>query len=186
MALNFDNVQDAQSSNMILPGTIGIFTIKDVEAGVTPNSKEYLKVTFENENGSFSHSFYLSEKALPRVQHLWMKSHNGEMLKGEIEINAIVAGLINRKVGLKVGGTISNKGKTYPDLAFGGFASLPTQEDLANLKFSAREQMDVDAALDNMKNQSVNNATKEDSLDAVVTDATATDLPFSESTTTDF
>jgi len=158
--LNFDGVQDAKGGDMVLPGTKAIFTIAEVEHGTSTNKgTPYLKMKFLSDDGaSFTHSFYLSEKALSRIQHLWKHSHGGEELKGQVTIEGLIAGFKGRKVGLKVTGMIGNNGKTYPDLPFGGFACDPTAEALEELQFTSTEQADIAKALENREKQSVNNA----------------------------
>jgi hypothetical protein len=165
--MNFSNVKEATGGEMVLPGTKAIFTIESVEHGTSTNGKDYLLVNFTSEAGSFKHYFYLVDGALSRIQHLWKHSHGGNELSGEVSIEGLIAGLKGKRVALKVTGRIGNNGKTYPDLPFGGFAADATEEGLASLEFSAREQNDIVAALKNLQNQSVQTA------DAEISDANA-------------
>jgi hypothetical protein len=159
---NFSDVQEAQGSSMVLPGTIGIFTIKNAEEGTSKNGKEFVAIEFESAEGSsFKHTFYLVEKALSRIQHLWKHTHEGNLLSGDVTTKALVAGFIGKKVGLKVSGRISNNGKSYSDLAFGGFACDPTEDKVNELNFTPQEKKNIEDALNNMNNQSVSNADKE-------------------------
>lgn len=159
--MNFDKVEEAQGGSMVMPGTKAIFTIGDIENGVSTGGKDFLKIKFESEVGSFSHYFYLSEGALSRVQHLWKHSHDETPLTGDVSIEGLIAGFKDKKVALKVTGRIAQNGKTYPDLAFGGFAAGVA--DLETLDFSPREQSEITAALANMQNQPVAQADTETS-----------------------
>ena len=161
--LNFNGVQEAQGGDMVLPGTKAIFTVAEVESGESSQKgTPFLKVKFvANDGASFTHSFYLVEKALSRLQHLWKHTHAGQELSGNVSIEALVTGLKGKKVALKVTGRIGSNGKTYPDLSFGGFAADPTEEGLKSLEFTASEQADIAVALENRTKQSVQNADTE-------------------------
>lgn len=159
--MNFDGVEEAQGANYTLPGTIGIFTIKSAEAKTNTNGKEYIQITFENNEGKFSHMFYTSDAAAPRIQHLYKHANGGTALTGQVTTAQVIAGLQGKRVGLKVSGRVGNNGQTYADLGFGGFASDPNEEALKKLKFNAQEQRNIEAALTNQDNQGVKNADAE-------------------------
>jgi len=147
--MNFNEVKEAEGADFAIPGTKAIFTIASVESDVSKAGKDFLKITFDSAQGGFNHYFYLVEKALSRVQHIWKHSHDGEMLTGDVTPEALVAGFVNKKVGLKLTGRIANNGKSYADLSFGGFACDPTDEALEALEFTKAELRDIDACNSN-------------------------------------
>lgn len=144
MGLNFDGIEAAADRIMTQPGTIGVFKIVKPEFG---ESKEkhtrYLKLVFEDKTSSFSHSFYLSEKALPRLQSL-AEASLGAKLTGNLNDEQIIAKFTGKEVALKVTGQVSTTGKGYPNLSFGGFCK--PKGEVQFLEFNSKEVEEIEAA----------------------------------------
>lgn len=157
--IDFTGVEEATGSNMTMPGTIATFKITD---GEFVSSKDKgtpgLKCAFEEEQGSsFSHTFWLTENAISRVQHL-AKHATGEKWVGQLDVNQMIASLKGKFVHLKVGAQINEKnGRVYPDLAFGGFSA----DTLEELKFNARELETIEKGKALASQTNVNNADTE-------------------------
>lgn len=148
--LNFDSVGEAEEMNIVQPGTKAIFKIIKGEGKQNANGKDYLELTFQQDTGAeFRHQFYLSPKALPRIQHLY-KAVTGSKIQGAITVEGIIAALMNKKFAMKVTGRVGSNGKTYCDLSFGGFAA--PVDKLDELAFTPKEQQSIDEALENQKN----------------------------------
>jgi hypothetical protein len=128
--LNFKGVEEAKDISMTAPGTIDIFTVKDVVFESTKNKGTYyMGVTFANKGSEFKHSFFLSEKAIGRVKSL-VKHVTGKLLDDEVQEEQIIKMLKGREVALKVTAKIDDEnGRAYPDLAFGGFAREVDKKD---------------------------------------------------------
>jgi hypothetical protein len=139
MGINFKGVAEAQANNITPWGVVDVFTIKSVE--FNPSKKKGtlgMDVVFEREQDSFKHTFYLSEKALPRVVHL-VKHAVGKDLDDDLSEEQLKAMLTGRKVGIKTSAKIdTDNGKAYTDLSFGGFACAPSE--ISTLKLNNSEQ----------------------------------------------
>jgi hypothetical protein len=152
-ALNFDGIDAAASKSLTEPGTIDVFKISGVEFADSKTKKTpYMRITFENKDSNFSHSFFLvgkdadkTKKMLSRIQ-LLMVSVNGEegKLKGNVTEEGIKKALLNKEVALKVLGEVSSNGKGYPTLGFSAFAKKKEEVDF--LSFTSQEQKLIDAA----------------------------------------
>lgn len=144
--INFKGVEEARESQMTEPGTIDVFTIKDVKFDSTKNKGTYyMGITFARTADSFNHSFFLSEKALPRVKSLVKHACSGKELDDELSEEQLIAMLKDREVALKVIPKFDEEnGKVYPDLGFGGFCKDP--DDVSKLAFNEREQADIKRA----------------------------------------
>jgi hypothetical protein len=143
--INFKGVEEARESQMTEPGTIDVFTIKEVKFDSTKNKGTYyMGVTFQRPTDSFNHSFFLSEKALPRVKSLVKHAANKE-LEDELSEEQLIKMLEGRELALKVIPKFDEEnGRVYPDLAFGGFCK--DAEDLSKLVFNEREKADIERA----------------------------------------
>lgn len=153
--IDFTGTEAAASKPYTRPGTIDVFKIVKVEFASSKNTaKPYLKATFENKDSMFSHSFFLigkdadsTKKVLSRVQYLLVTIH-GEAgkLTGKITEDQIKAKLLNKEIGLKVKGEVSDQGKGFATLSFAGFASKP--EEVQFLSFTKEEQQSNEEALE--------------------------------------
>lgn len=137
--INFKGVEEAKDKVSTRPGTIGVFTISDVKFDTTKNKGTYyMGVTFSRSGDEFSHSFFLSEKALPRIKTL-VKNVAGVELDSEVLEEKLVALLKGKQVALKVTARIDEtNGRAYADLSFGGF-SKPAA-NVEDLIFSSKEE----------------------------------------------
>jgi hypothetical protein len=157
--LNFDNVTAAAEKIMTPPGTIDVFKISKVEFGSSKNKQTgFMKLTFENKDSSFNHSFYFSEKALPRIQSL--AEALGSKLAGAMTDESLTARFLNKEIGLKVTGQVSDQGKGYPNLSFGGFCKPKTEVQF--LAFNSKEKEEIEAAKSAMARNSSNTADQEE------------------------
>jgi hypothetical protein len=160
--INFDNVQDT-GRPMTSPGTIAVFEISKIEFKLSKEKNSpYAELEFTEEGGAtgFRESFYLTEKALPRLQHVAI-NFMGAKLAGDLTEEQIVAKLSKKRGGLKVGGRVSSNGKGYPSLAFGGFAKPAGQ--VGELSFTAAEEAQNTAAIEAIKNSQSSQADSEGS-----------------------
>lgn len=138
--ISFKGIEEAKDILMTRPGTIDIFDIKEVKFGTTSGKGTYyMGVTFARKGDQFSHSFFLSEKALPRIKSL-VKMATGKVLEDELQEEQLKMMLEGKKIALKVTGKIDEtSGRAYPDLVFGGFGK--SADKLTELEFSDQELM---------------------------------------------
>lgn len=146
-AINFDNVTATADKGYTRPGVIDIFKITKVEFGNSKNAgTPGMTLTFENLDSFFSHTFYLRGKTpestktmLGRVQALLGYIH-GEAgkLTGSITGPILTAKLKDKELALKVVGKVSDQGKGFADLSFGGFGK--NKSELSFLRFTAEEE----------------------------------------------
>lgn len=148
--MNFDGV-DEPGKPLTSPGTIAVFLIGDVKFEASKDKgTPFLGANFKELDGSgnvlsqFTESFYITPKAMPRIQHLVSRA-TGSKLAGEVTEEQMVIKLQNKKLALKVGGRVGSNGNGYPRLAFGNFAA--SVDKLSELQFSPAEKMEVEAAL---------------------------------------
>ena len=155
---NFDNVDDA-GKGFTQPGTIGIFTIKEVNFGNSTNKQTpYMELVLEDESSSFKEAFYLTAKALPKVQHMALAT--GEKISGDVTEDALKARFVNKKAALKVFGSVNEeKGTVYASLGFGGFAK--PVDKLSELSWSTKELADIEKFAAIVANSSSANADTE-------------------------
>lgn len=152
MSLNFSGVEEAKELRMTPPGTIDVFKIQKVEFNASKNKGTmYMGVQFSRKEDGFQHSFFLTEKALPRIQSL-VKAATGKALDGEMEEQGMISMLEGKEIALRVTGKISENGKGYPDLPFGGFAKPAKQKD--ELTFSVTEKAQIAKTLEAIMNAS--------------------------------
>lgn len=119
--------ENVSSFNRVEPG-LHTLTIKSLEMAKS-GDKDVLKVTFSSKeaDAEFSHNFFLTEKALPRVQYLITK-FTGNPLEGTFEVNALSAILVGKTKPVIVDGRVVGREKdgrwynnTYAELRFAGF-----------------------------------------------------------------
>jgi len=139
--ISFAGVEEVSDIQYTRPGVIDVFEIEKVEFGNTKNKGTYyMGVTFKRKADQFSHSFFLSEKALPRVKTL-VKNATGIVIKDDEVVyeEQFVKMLTGRKLGLKVTGSVDEtSGKWYADLAFGGFCKPAA--NVSDLAFTSDEE----------------------------------------------
>jgi hypothetical protein len=140
--LNFDGVEEAKGGNMTMPGTISTFKIKAVGFDNSTNKgTRGMNIEFvdTNDGSSFKHTFWLSQKALTRVQHLVSHACK-QKLQGQVSEPQLKAMLENKILPLKVTAQITSENKVYPDLSFGSF----TADDINELSFTSSEREDIE------------------------------------------
>src|SRR5690348_13578473 len=137
--LNFKGVDEAKDLVMTKPGTIAVFNIEEVKFDSSKNKGTYyMGVKFSKKGDSFSHSFYLTEKALPRVKTL-IKAVTGKVIEEELLEEQIKMMLTGKEVALKVIAKIDEEnGRAYPDLGFGGFCKPVA--NISELVFNDKEE----------------------------------------------
>jgi hypothetical protein len=144
--LNFSGVEEA-GKPLTSPGTKAVFTLKKITFG-TSKEKNTPGMTVELEQAGgvsqFKETFYTTEKAMPRIQHLH-KAVTGAKIEGTVTEEQLVAKLEGKKVGLKVIGRVGSDGNGYPALPFGGFAC--SIDKVGDLEFTVQEQNAIAAAL---------------------------------------
>lgn len=159
--VDFTGVPEASDKAMTSPGTIDVFKITGVEFAETQNTgKPFMKVVFENKDSSFSHNFFMTQPALPRIQAL-ARAVTGQPFTGnQVTEEQIASALKGKEVALKVLGRVNEEtGKGYPDLGFGGFGKSVAQKD--ELIFSATEQRIVNDTLEAIAQSRMGNADSE-------------------------
>jgi hypothetical protein len=174
MQFNFNNVQSAEGYNNTEPGTIAFFKISDAEFIKSKDKgTPGLKCTFEQIGrntiadekeanagigSTFSHSFWLTANALPRVQHLAEHALK-QKLSGDLTGSNLVAMFKGKELPLKVTAQIDDKtGKVYANLPFGGFSA----EEISNLKLSSSEQAEIAKSESVVAKTNIANADTED------------------------
>lgn len=133
MEINLSGVQAAESNSssfkFVAPGvqTLTISKVEEAKVG----DKPVLQVTFDSKEAgaSFSHRFFLTEKALPRVQYL-IEKFTGRPLEGSFTIEALSAILVGKSQVCVVDGEVRPREKdgkvynnTYPTLRYAGFVN---------------------------------------------------------------
>jgi len=136
--ISFKGVEEAKEVLMTPPGTIDLFDIKEVKFDTTKNKGTYyMGVTFARKGDQFSHSFFLSEKALPRIKSL-VKMATKEVLEDDLAEEQLKIKLEGKKIALKVTARFDeSNGRAYPDLIFGGFGK--SADRLSELVFTEQE-----------------------------------------------
>ena len=141
--ISFKGVEEAKERIMTPVGTIDVFTIEEVKFdATTKKGTYYMGVTFGRLTDSFNHSFFLSEKALPRVKSLCKVAGKELGPEDELAEEQLKALLTGKKMALKVIPKFDEEnGKVYPDLPFGGFAKTVDKKD--ELAFSDQEKANI-------------------------------------------
>lgn len=131
LALNFDGVEEA--INNLKPQAkqgIGIYTIEKLEFKSNKNGNPFVWVSFGNGTEELRHQFYLTAASITRLQTL-AKAATGNLLTGQLTPENLEAIFIGKKVRLKVDSVTRSTAtgqRTFPDLAFAGFAESPSVE----------------------------------------------------------
>lgn len=173
---NFSGVEAAEATTYVQPGTIGLFNIAKVEFGESSKKKTtQMTLTFEleksvnsegvlvDDQGILPHNFYMTPAAMKRIQYL-AKVLFDEEIKGDavtaVELQKRFEG---KKLGLKVTGTVSDKGKGFGSLAYAGFAMKATEftANPKSLQFNSGEKADIADALAAIKDSRASNADSE-------------------------
>ncbi len=147
-SIDFKGVKTATGGSFVEPGVIAVFKVTEVEMiEATDTQKQHLAVTFqgEAEEGTYKEKFFITEKSLPRLKY-FIEELTGAVPDGALQISRIKEACIGKLTGLKISGTIGNNGKGYSELGYAGFMCKP--ENIAELKFSAKEQASVAASLE--------------------------------------
>lgn len=155
VSLDFTGIDAAASKPFTKPGTIAVFKISDVKFEASKKaSTPMMRVTFDRQEDAFSHNFMLqgkdadkTKKVLSRIQSLFIAAlGEGGKLTGKITEESIKAKLLKKEVALKVTGEVSDQGKGFATLGFGGFCA-PVGE-INFLSFTKDEQAKIDEALE--------------------------------------
>lgn len=161
MEINLSGVQAASESNgstfkRVEPG-LHTLTISKIE-GAKSGDKDVLKVTFNSKEAEaeFTHTFFLTEKALPSLQYLITK-FSGAPLEGNFSIAALSAVLVGKTQTVVVDGRVAPRQKddkwynnTYPTLRFAGFVLddpktyVHTEGDVNGYRMDRKQQMNLD------------------------------------------
>ncbi len=145
--INFTGVEAAKGGNFVDPGVIGLFKVTDMEmVAATDKVKQHMTVIFqgEKEEGMYKERFFISEKALGRFKY-FIEELTGNAPDGDLQISRIKDACLGKITGLKIGGTVGDNGKGYSELSYADFMIKP--EDIADAKFSVKEQAAITAAL---------------------------------------
>src|SRR5690606_4514195 len=128
--INFSGVgqpEELPQTEYVRPG-VDNFVIDKIEYNqpIREGGSSSLDIFFKKENSdaSFKERFYLSEKALPRLQYLKTKV-TGSPFEGELSIEQIKNSLVGISVRLTVDGKeveVNGNLRTYCQLRFSGFA----------------------------------------------------------------
>ena len=160
LQLSFEGVDEAEGGSMTAPGTIGKFKINTIEFTTANNEKKTpgLKTEFVGEDdSSFTHTFWLSTKALGRVKHL-AKHFAAKELTGPVTTAQLMEMLRGTSGFLKVTAQINeDKGRAYPDLPFAGFANTVEAE----LKFNNKEIETIERGKTLSEQTNIGNADQE-------------------------
>lgn len=131
----------------VKPG-IQTVTIASLELITSNNDKSGLKVTFNSKENEapFNETFWLSEKALPRLQYL-IKLFTGEKHEGKITVEELSAKLVGKTEEIIVDGrealsnpvtqedgTIKTFVNVYPQLRFADFGTKDARSLEVNIQ----------------------------------------------------
>lgn len=138
MEINLTGISAAENNGssfkMVQPG-VQTLTISKIEEA-TAGDKAVLQVTFDSTEAeaSFNHRFFLTEKALPRVQYL-IEKFTGKPLEGSFSVPALSAILVGKSKSCVVDGEVRPREKdgkvynnTYATLRFAGFVEPEGKE----------------------------------------------------------
>jgi hypothetical protein len=127
--IDFGKVDVATTSGYLMPGMWRLKVDPKNTSVVQPQGKTpYLNVKFVSESGdSVTEKFYLTAKALPRLQYLheaWFnkrldKTFSSMLAVGEYFQKALTAKIVTRN--MVTGGKITADGKFYSGLPYTGF-----------------------------------------------------------------
>ncbi len=138
MSFNFKDVEVPQETlSYVKPG---FWTLAPTKAELVEKEGKnpYISITFEGKGGKMMEKFYLSEKAMVRLQYLHQALYEGKRIekdfKNAAEISTYFNTLFTRKrvdLPLIVGGKESADGKVYANLPFLNFVvnnDMPFEE----------------------------------------------------------
>lgn len=127
--INFGQVPAATAQEFLEPGMYRLKVNPDKTKVETPQGKTpYLAVQFVNEGGSsITEKFFLTAKALPRLQYLheaWFSKKLDKQFSsykdiGDYFVKALTTKLVSRP--MITGGKIATNGKFYSGLPYSGF-----------------------------------------------------------------
>ncbi len=128
MSFNFKDVEVPQETmSYVKPGLWKLSPSK-AELVTREGKNPYINVTFEGKPGKLTEKFYLSEKAIVRLQYLHQEMLDGKRIekefKNEDEIALYFNAIFSKKkmeLPLIVGGSESSEGKVYANLPFLNF-----------------------------------------------------------------
>lgn len=130
--ISFAGVKPASENTYLEPGMYRLKVDKDKTVVVAvPDKTPYLSVRFYDEkNGSVNEKFFLTAKAMPRLQYLHETWFNKKLDKafpnwvavGEYFKAALTSKIVTRP--MVVGGKITADGKFYSGLPYTGFVIL--------------------------------------------------------------
>lgn len=128
------NVEEAQASaggGMARPGTKALFSVEKVVFGESSNKKTpQLEVHFTSDKGGFRETFYITAAAMSRIKHLFIQFHKKDFT-GTLSKEAFVSAaeqLVGKSAWMILTGKVTDEGKAYPALPYGGFASQNEDE----------------------------------------------------------
>jgi hypothetical protein len=132
MSINFSDVPAASANEYLEPGMYRLSVDKEGTKVVTENVKSpYLQVRFVAANGaSVTEKFFLTAKALPRLQYLHEAWFNKRLERsfdsfkdiGEYFKAGLTAKIVSRP--MVTGGKITADGKFYSGLPYSGFVIM--------------------------------------------------------------
>ena len=128
MGFNFKDVEVPVEITFVRPGFWKLAPTK-AELIKKENKVPYLEITFEGEAGKMKDKFYLSEKAISRLQYLHIELYEKRLEKSfenDHDLEAYFNTLFSKKrilLNLVVGGEETTDGKLYTSLPYAGFVS---------------------------------------------------------------
>lgn len=144
--INFENVESASENKTAfksVKGGVQDLTITKVEPYTSSGGSEALNVTFESKeaDASFSHKFWLSEKAIPAAQYL-MEKFAGEKIAESFatveeaaeKLGAKLIGKNRTVIVDEIKRTKGNFVNTYPILRFAGFVDPEGDDAIVRVK----------------------------------------------------
>lgn len=156
--INFEGIKAAAETNRIEPGTIA--EVKITKAEVKPSSQKGtpgLFLTFQTKEGAtHTEPFWLSEKALPRVQTV-SKHILGEELTGNLTYAQICAKFTDKIVAAKFIASEGSDGKYYTGMPYGSL--IRPVDKIGELSFNTKEVGEIDAWRNQSSGAASNGAT---------------------------
>lgn len=134
--IDFSQVDAASTPEFLEPGMYRLKVDKDNCKVITPEGKTpYLNVRFVSEKGaSVTEKFYLTAKALPRLQYLheaWTSKRLDKAFKSMLEVGQYFERVLTAKIvtrAMITGGKLTADGKFFSGLPYTGFVIPETQE----------------------------------------------------------
>lgn len=146
------NAAETQTSTFkrVEPG-VHTATITKVE-GAKAGARDVVKVTFASKeaDAEFSHNYFVTEAALPRIQYL-IEKFTGAPLEGKFSVDALAAILVGKEKSIVVDGQVRPRQKdgkwfnnTYATLRFAGY--VDPQGNDAEPRIDRSQEMNLEAA----------------------------------------